>query len=338
MRRFLLSFLVFALTLCTCGALASCDGNDKQPVATQNRVYYEYFDTVCVIYNYSGDESFDQRCDGIEQILKTYHELLDLYHEYDGVTNLATLNRTAGRGAVAVSRELADFLIYARSVYELTGGEVNAAMGSVLSIWHNYRAAGVAIPSKAELSEAAKHIDFDDVIVDTTSLTVTITDEHLSLDGGALAKGYVAARLREYLESRGAESYVLDLGGNLCAVGTKPDGSGWTTGVKAPDGFSGYVYKFVLSDASAVTSGSYERYYVVDGSSYHHIIDKDTLMPAKGFTSVTIVTPDDDLADALSTALFCMSYEQGGALLSTLDGASAVWVTENREVLKYNFE
>ena len=338
MKKVTILLLVAALAITVCGALVGCDETDPKPIKAQNRVYYEYFDTVCVIYNYSGDSSFDQRCDEIESILATYHELLDLYHEYDGVTNLALLNRTAGQGAVSVSRELCDFLVYAKRVCELTGGEVNAAMGSVLSLWHNYRAAGVAIPTDAELAEAAKHTDFGDVIVDTAALTVTITDKDLSLDAGALAKGYVAARLREYLEGVGASSYVLDLGGNLCAVGTKPDGNGWTTGVKAPDGFSGYVYKFVLSDASAVTSGSYERYYVVDGSVYHHIIDKDTLKPAKGFTSVTIVTPEDDLADALSTALFCMSYEQGCALLSSLDGASAVWVTESGEVLKYNFE
>ncbi len=328
------AFLAALTAVLLLAILCGCNKNPEP----QNRIYYQYFDTVCVIYDYSGDPEFAARCDEIEQIIKKYDRLLDIYDEYEGEMNLATLNNHAGQGSIRVSAELAEFLSYAKQMYALSDGELNVAMGAVLSIWHEYRTAGTELPSEQELAEAAEHIDFDDVTVDVENRTVAIADPELSLDGGALAKGYVAARIREYLEDRELGGYVLDLGGNLCAVGTKPDGSGWSTGVKSPTAYGEYVYRFTLSDASAVTSGSYERYYTVDGVRYHHIIDKDTLMPARGFSSVTVITEDDALADALSTTLFCMSYEEGCRLLDTLDGVSAVWLTEEGEVLKFGID
>jgi thiamine biosynthesis lipoprotein len=121
---------------------------------------------------------------------------------------------------------------------------------------------------------------------------------------------------------------VLDVGGNLRIVGAKPDGNGWITGIKDPHNASKYAEKLTLSDISCVTSGDYERYFEVDGIRYHHIIDKDTLYPAEHFSSVTVICRDSGLADALSTALFCMSYEEGRALVDALDSVEVIWVTK----------
>ena len=329
----MLSLLAVAAVLFS---LAGCDGGKTEsPEVQTSEAYYDYFDTVCVIYDYSGDEEFAERCERIEGIMAKYDRLLDIYDEHAGTVNLATLNRAAGKGSVAVEPELIDFLLYAKEIYALTGGEVNVAMGAVLSVWHEHRSVLKTLPEESVLRAAAQHTDIDGILIDKAAGRVSLSDPEMSLDAGALAKGYVAARIREYIEAEGLSGYVVDLGGNLLAVGEKPNGDGWLTGVRSPAEYGKYAKKFTLRNASAVTSGSYERYYVVDGVSYHHIIDKDTLMPARGFTSVTVVTADDALADALSTGLFCMSYEQGRALLDTMSGVSAVWVTDDRNVLTY---
>jgi hypothetical protein len=125
----------------------------------------------------------------------------------------------------------------------------------------------------------------------------------------------------------------LNANPNVYVCACKPDGSGWVTGIKDPQNPSeGFSAKVLLSDISCVTSGSYERFYTVDGKPYHHIIDKDTLMPSTLFSSVTIITSDSGIADALSTALFAMSYEEGLTIVEKIGGVEVVWITPEGEI------
>ena len=185
---------------------------------------------------------------------------------------------------------------------------------------------GYAMLDEAALREAARHTDISSLEVDPAANTVRISDPLASLDVGALAKGYATERAAQALEAAGVDGYVLNIGGNLRIIGHKPDGSGWTTGIKDPQNTEQYAAKVVLADTSCVTSGNYERYFTVDGVRYHHIIDPNTCMPADYFASVTVITPDSGLADALSTALFCMSYEEGLALVQKLDNVQVLWI------------
>ena len=311
----------------------------KQRIEPKTSTVYGYFDTVSTISDYSGgsDESFAENLAFAKSRLEFYHELFDIYYEYDSLTNIATVNRLAGEESVTVSTELIDFLEYAKEMHTLTDGNMNIAMGSVLKIWHEYREMGVALPSEAELKEAAKHTDISNLVIDRESSTVRFLDPEMSLDVGAVAKGYAVERVAEELAAKGVDSFVMDIGGNLKIIGTKPDGSKWRTAVENPELYSDtpYVYYFDVADTSVVTSGNYQRFYVVDGVRYHHIINKDTLMPANYFASVTVITKDSGLADSLSTALFNMDYESGVALISALGGVSCVWVTNDGEVKTY---
>lgn len=301
----------------------------------QGMVYFEYFDTVSYVYSYAGDsqESFEKKCGGVSTILSEYHKLFDIYYEHSGVTNLCTLNKNAGGEAMVVDEKLIDFLLYAKELYEKTDGEMNIMMGSVLSLWHDCREEASSNPSAARiptsdaLAEANKHTDMSFLEIDVENSTVRITDPEASIDVGALGKGYATEKAAEYLKSVDAESYVLNIGGNIRIIGHKPDGSGWGTGIKDPADTEKYAMKLTLADTSCVTSGDYERYFTVGGKRYHHIIDKDTLMPATYFSSVSIITADSGLADALSTALFAMSYEEGRALVEKIGGVDVLWIT-----------
>jgi thiamine biosynthesis lipoprotein len=182
-----------------------------------------------------------------------------------------------------------------------------------------------------ELEEAAKHTNIDDLIIDEENCTVYIADPQMTLDVGAIAKGYAVEMVARMLEERGITGYVINVGGNIRTVGTKANGDKWLAGIEAPsDDFEeDYLAYIGLAGETIVTSGSYQRYYIVDGKPYHHIIDKDTLMPAKGFLSVSVICQNSADGDGLSTALFCMSLEDGMALVESLEGVEAHWVLED---------
>ena len=304
--------------------------------------YYNYFDTVSYIYSYAGDtdEVFSANCTEVARILMQYHQLFDIYYKYSGINNLCTINENAGGEPIEVDRELIDFLLYAKELYTLTGGEMNVMMGAILRPWHDCRTEAASnyenasIPSEEVIEEAMKHIDFSSLEIDEENQTVRITDPEASIDVGALGKGYATEKAAEYLKNANVSGYVLNIGGNIRIVGTKTDGTGWLTGVKDPKNpYSAYASYITIANTSCVTSGDYERYYSVDGKRYHHIIDKDTGMPAEFFSSITIITEDSGLADALSTALFCMSYEDGRALVDSLPGVDVLWIDRDGNLM-----
>lgn len=328
--------------LCLLGILAAVGCTPQETkIDPRGVAYFSYFDTVSYVYSYAGDseERFNSRSSDVSAILEEYHKLFDIYHAYSGVNNLYTLNENAGGEPVEVDRKLIDFLLYAKDLYEKTDGEMNVMMGAVLKLWHETRSnasddpKNAVLPDQEALEQATKHIDFSLLEIDTEKNTVRITDPQASIDVGALGKGYATEMAARYLEQDKAFGYVLNIGGNIRTVGKKPNGDGWKTGVKDPqDPENRYAAYLTIADTACVTSGNYERYYTVNNVRYHHIIDRDTLYPAEHFASVTILAQDSGLADALSTALFCMSYEEGITLLERFDGVDVIWIYEDGTV------
>ena len=308
-----------------------------------------YFDTVCAVYDYSGmsNQRFRSVCERVEELLLKYHRLFDKYHQYEGLVNLATLNGAAGGEAVKVSTELFEFLQYAVSLCELTGGEMNIAMGSVLSIWHDFRekmndpsisVSSVQVPGIEELSAAAAHTDISVIELDYENMTVRISDPNAKIDVGALGKGYAAEMIGRELAAMGVDDFLMNFGGNVKIIGDKA-GQDFRVGIQDPRSyFEEYISVVNVKGQSVVTSGDYERSVIKDGVNYHHIIDRDTLMPAEHFPSVTVVTENSALADALSTALFCMSVDDGRALVGRLraDGVTirVIYVDYDKNVIE----
>ena len=300
----------------------------------------EYFDTVITItgYEYS-QEKFDAISKEAIDLLGEYHRLYTIYHRFDGLENLCTINELVDgvHRTVTVDRRIIDMLVYAKEMYTLTDGIMNIAMGSVLSLWHDYRTIGKDNPNEASLPPmdkllaAAEHTNIENMVIDEQNCTVTLTDPLMKLDVGAIAKGYATEQVALYLEEKGVTGYVLNVGGNVRTIGTKADGDEWTIGIENPNGEE-YLAYLKLNGHSVVTSGSYQRFYYVDGKPYHHIIHPDTLMPAENFVSVSIVCKNSGLGDALSTALFCLSYQQGKALIESVSDAEAMWVTADGNI------
>ncbi|MBQ9429208.1 MAG: FAD:protein FMN transferase, partial [Clostridia bacterium] len=253
--------------------------------------------------------------------------------------NLCTVNKNAGRAPVPVERELLDFLAAAEQMCAQTGESVNIAFGSVLSIWHDCRTAGLDDPAAAklpllsDLRKAAAHCDPDNMILDFENSTVFLRDAAMSLDVGALAKGYAEEHTAKVLIENGYTDFALDFGGNIRTVGAKGDGSAWTCGVAFPQELQkeGYAAKLVLHDRAVATSGNEQRFFTVDGQRYGHIISTEDLMPARRFLLVSVIAEDAATADLLSTACFLLPLAEGRALIANTPSAEAMWILPDGE-------
>ncbi len=330
MKRKLCLLLTFALL---CALFAGC-GEKKEKFSAYS---FDWFDTVTTITGYAASQAeFDRVSGEALSLLGEYHRLFTIYTRYEGLENLCTLN---DKKEATLDRRVIDLLLYGKRMYEVTGGKTNIAMGSVLSIWHDYRTIGMDDPAAAKLppmdalQAAAAHTNIEDIIIDEETCTVRLADPDMTLDVGAVAKGYAVEMVARHLEAQGVTGYVLNVGGNVRTVGLKADGTAWVAGVEDPEG-EGYLATVSLIDEALVTSGSYQRYYIVNGTRYHHIIDPETLMPSGNFTSVSVRTASSADGDALSTALFCMTFEEGRDLIDSLEGTEAMWLTADGTVHK----
>ena len=323
MRKLIILLLAVCL-LCGCGA-------PKQYSIT----YLTLFDTVTTITGQAeSEEAFEETAQAIHDELLRYHQLFDIYNDYEGLNNLKTINDRAGIAPVEVDKSIIALLKDCKAYYEATSGTVNTAMGSVLQLWHEARNDGLDdptnayLPGDAALREAALHMDFDAVIIDEAASTVYISDSQVQLDVGAIAKGWATQRVSEHAPA----GLLISVGGNICATGPKDeDGTPWVVAIQDPEGGDEYLHTLTLESGSVVTSGDYQRTYMVDGKLYHHIIDPQTLYPSTLWRSVTIVCADSGLADALSTALFVLPQEEGQQLLDKYE-AMAMWVDQSGNI------
>ena len=344
-KRFAAALLAGVLCL---SLLAGCAPKKKE-LTRYSTVFYDVFDTVTQVIAYcENEEEFNTQMSALHADLAAYNQLYDIYNDYPGVANVKTINDNAGKAPVEVDERILSMLELADRMYQTTNGKLNIAMGSVLSIWHDYREAAAVnetdadnrLPSTEELEAAAQHCDIHNIIIDENAKTVYLADPEMSLDVGSVGKGYAVEMVCQAAEARGLTSALVSVGGNLRAIGTKPDGSQWTGGVENPWNASD-VYTagsmlgdpINMSDMALVTSGDYQRYYVVGGTRYHHLIDPDTLFPATYFNGVTVLCSDSGLADCLTTGLFCQPLEDGLKIVESLDGVEAMWCTPDQQII-----
>ena len=333
MKKFLSLFLSIICVVVPCITLSSCSVQQKQKFKAY---YFDYFDTATTIIGYEKtQEEFDVVCEEIKAQLDFYHKQYTIYNSFEGINNLCALNRLQNgvHQKLVVEDAVIDLLLYCKELHKKTDGKLNVAMGSVLKIWHQYRNEGMNDPVKAKippmnkLVEASEHTDIEKVIIDKENKTVFISDPEVTLDVGAIAKGYAVEKVVQHLISKGITDYCLNVGGNVRTIGSS-NGQPWQVGIENPDTLSdeAYIELLNLENKSLVTSGNYQRFYIVDGKNYHHIIDPDTLMPCEKFMSVSIITSDSGYADALSTTLFLMDYEKGLQLIESTEDTEAMWV------------
>lgn len=338
MKRRISIFLILGLIL---SILSACQSKPKYKKYDYN--FFGTFDTIIQIVGYTeSEEEFNSYAKKMEERFGELHKLYDRYNSYEGINNIKTINENAGIKPVEVEKEIIDLITFSKEWYEIAGPETNIAMGPVVDIWSKYRDEASADPSKArlapieDLEAASKFADMNKVIVDTEKSTIYLEEEGMSLDVGSVAKGYATELVAKEIEEEGFISAIISAGGNIRTIGKPMDGlrERWGIGIQDPDAGivpteSNILDTVFVNNGSVVTSGDYERYYLVGDIVVHHIIDPNTLMPGDIFRAVAIVTPDSGLADFLSTSMFLLPYEEGLQLAESLDDVEVLWVMKD---------
>jgi thiamine biosynthesis lipoprotein len=286
-------------------------------------------DTIVNSVAFSRDRSAGEKALGLVYLeMARLEVLLDRYRDSSDVSKI---NRSAGEAPVSVTGETLDVIIRALQVGTQTGGAFDITVAPVLSLW-GFGTAEENVPAAEELAKALRLVDFRGVRLDEAAGTVFLETRGSQIDLGGIAKGYIVDRAAEFLLEQGITSAYLDAGGDIRVIGEKPDGSPWRIGVRHPRERREIIAIVELRDQAIVTSGDYERFFIADGTRYHHIIDPATGYPAQGLVSVTVVAPDALTADALSTAGFVLGLERAMALFESMADVEAIIVSEEGEV------
>ncbi len=317
-----------AWLLLTLPCLTSC-GEKKEPVTRSGF----YFDTVITITLYGDEEALSPVFEELFSICGTYEAMLSGTKQGSDIWNI---NHAAGK-PVTVSPETLSLLQTALSYSELTAGLIDPTVAPVSELWgfeSGVSAPAPSLPDEDALLDALSHVGYQKIMIDQEACEVALTDPQTALSLGFIAKGYIADRLRDYLLSQNVTSAVINLGGNTLCIGEKPDGSAYRIGIQYPYGNSGEIIASLsVRDQSIVTSGVYERYIEADGTRYHHILDPKSGYPIEnGLLSVTILSASSAQGDALSTTCFALGLTDGMALVESLSGVEAVFITDDYEL------
>lgn len=302
-------------------ALFSGCSREKEPISKSGF----YFDTVIKITAY--DSAY-------ESLLEDCLALADTYEKYFSATlpdsDIAKINQAKGT-PVEVHDETIELLEYGLYYSRLSEGGFDITIGALSSLWNFGKNEG-EIPSDAEILQAMDTIDYHNVVIDGN--TVALKNPDSQIDLGAIAKGYIADKMKEYLHAKGMTEGIINLGGNVLCIGPKTDGSPYTIGIQKPFDETGTPIAAVeVTNQTVVSSGIYERYFTVNDKLYHHILNPKTGYPYENeLYGLTIICNQSVDGDGLSTTCFALGLEQGMALIESLPDTEAIFITSDGEL------
>ncbi len=314
--------LIFTVSLLFVFSLTSCGFFNKKNTEKFTETAF-FLDTVVSVTVYTESDA-----EALGDCLAECAEYEKIFSRTDPESELFALNAS---GCAEVSEHLLNLIETSLFYCRLSGGRFDVTMGAV-SEAYGFSSHAPTLPSAEALAEMLSHTGYEKVSINGNR--VTLGDTEAIIDLGAIAKGYIADRLAEMLRARGVESAIIDLGGNIFCLGSKPDGSNFKVGIQYPYRDSNELIASVaISDMSVVTSGVYQRYFEHEGKTYHHILDPETgLSLNNGLISVSIIGPSSTECDALSTTAFSMGLDEGMQLIDSIDGVWAVFITEDMEM------
>jgi len=313
----LISLLLCCALLCACGSAAA-----PQPYES----YVYAMDTVMTLRVWSADAA------GAQSALSAVSGMLSALDEQLAVTGekseIAALN-AGGHRSVTLSAESAEILSRMLAVSRDTGGVLDPSIYPVVRAW-GFTTDSYRIPDEAELREILKKVDYTKIALEGNTVTL---EPGMQIDLGSVVKGYAGDRAAALLREAGVASAVLNLGGNVRLVGSRPDGAPFRVGVQDPLDESSYLGIVAAADKSVVTSGGYNRYFEQDGRTYWHIIDPRTGCPAdSGVISATVIGDDGLRCDALSTACFILGVEDAFAYWREKGGFDLILITADGHI------
>lgn len=269
----------------------------------------------------------------IEKTVERLREIENLMSANLPESEVGLINGAAGKSAVKISSDTFNVIETALYYSQLTNGAFDPTIGPLVNLW-GIGTDKARIPSNKEIERSLRLVDYRTVILDKEQQSVKLPYAGQALDLGGIAKGYAADEAKRILKANGITSAIVNIGGNIMTLGTRPDGNPWRIGVQDPLGpRNSYIGIIQLIDETAVTSGNYERYFEIGGKRYHHILNPFTGYPSRsGLLSATIITKRSIAADALSTAVYVLGLDRGMELVESLPGIEAIFVTDDFKI------
>lgn len=287
------------------------------------------FDTVITLTWYDDNDD-----DVMEQTLANCSHYEKIFSRTDPDSELSLLNASDKKN-IPVSDELFNALKTALYYCELSHGRFDITMGAVSDLY-GFSKDTHHVPTENELNALLPHTGYKKIRLNEAEHSVTVDDPDLRIDLGAIAKGIIADDMKAQLKAAGVSSAIINLGGNILLIGSRPDGGDYEVGIQYPEqGRSDTITHVTLSDKAVVTSGTYERCFTENGKTYHHLLDPSTGLPIEnGLRSVSIIAPDATEADALSTCVFALGMDEGKNLLEQLE-LEGIFITEAFQVERF---
>lgn len=324
--RTIIYIIISSALLLGCNTQPSSEQTESM-VKTKNYFIYDTFVTVRVFDEQFTDEHFDE----IESILNDIDIQMNRQLED---SEISQVNDMAGEKFVAVSEETFYVVEQAIKYAEMSNGIYDPTVGPLVDLWR-IGSESVNLPSETQAAEVASLVNYRQVEFDKPNHTIKLLIPGMSLDLGSIAKGHAADRVAAYLTAHGFNSAIIDLGGNIVALGLKqPDGLPWRIGVQSPEEMRGEnIGVLQIDNQTIVSSGIYERYFIENGEHYHHIFNTSNGFPVQNnLYSVTIVTEQSIDADALSTVGFVLGLEDGLQFIESLPSSEAIFITKEKDV------
>ncbi len=287
------------------------------------------FDTPVTFKTTGTEKDFNTYVDIIESTYKECNELFDAFNTYPDKVSLKEINDAPRNTPVEVDEKVIEVLQDSANAHGVNP-KFDVSQGKLTMLWKQaFEAKTPALPDAAAI-EAAKNPDSMNAVV-VKDNTITLTNEAAALDFGAIAKGYTTQLAADRLLEAGLDYGFLNAGGNVVLIGEKPNDEDWVVGIQNPDESDSLLVYRNRKPTCLVTSGDYQRYMEVDGVRYAHIIDPDTGYPAANMRSVTVIHDDSAYCDAMSTALFCTTVEEGQKICEEFD-LDAIWIVDKGTV------
>lgn len=299
--------------------LGGCAPHSTEPISDSGF----YFDTVIQITLYDASQQY--ALDHCMEMAATFEQY---FSDTVADSDVSRINAHPNE-AVTVHEETAELISRGLDYGKLSDGRFDITIGRLSDLWDFHEK---KIPNASEIENLLAHIDYTKVKVNGNQ--VTLLDADAAIDLGGIAKGYIADKMKEYLESEGISSGLINLGGNVLTLGAKPDGGSYTIGIQKPFSTDGTPIVAVdVTDKSVVTSGTYQRYFEQDGRIYHHILDTSTGYPCNnGLSSVTIIGDSSTDGDALSTTVFLLGLGDGMDYVESQVNIEAIFITDKDEI------
>jgi thiamine biosynthesis lipoprotein len=258
----------------------------------------------------------------IEALLTTYRDSSE--------TNL--INQQAGIAPVQVSQEIFDLIARSVRISKVTQGAFDISYGSVDKQLWNFDTTMKSLPSKAVAKQMVRLINYRNIVLDAANTTVYLAEKGMRIGFGGIGKGYAAERARMVMQAAGVTSGIVNASGDLTTWGYQPDGSQWTIGIANPD-FAQHIFSYMaITNMAVATSGNYEKYIMIDGKKYSHTIDPRTGLPVTGIKSVTIISTNAEIADAMATPVTIMGVEAGLDMINQIHNIEAIVIDDHNRL------